>query len=691
MHRAALDYAKSKRIRGAEALLTALVSAWSEKDEKTQLDALEVLEDELPESLRGQAWNIRGLLLGNMAQWDEAIAYHQKALATPGFDTPGYAYNNIGIAYGAKGDHDTAIEWHQKALADPSYDTPGSAYNNIGVAYGAKGDHDTAIEWFQKALADPSYDTPGRAYNNIGNSYQAKGDFDRAIEFYQKAIDTPGYDTPGIAYHNMGNAHGRKGEHDRAIERYRKALETLRNPIRHAALINISNSLRHLGRLDEALETVNQILNEPEIDGNHWRAALIKQIIEEAKAGVQPSVAEEAVAKAPARETAETPEQIMLRKLGLQEKGRKDKYDEYLTKEVPARMDGFTCLRGWSSAVTLLEGGDDCHWTGGGYFLKWHGKGIVIDPGFDFMDNFHDAKLHLKEVDAVLVSHNHSDHNYDLSSLDDLRYELHRRWKVLNPKDRKKHDVSRCLFVIDEDTSKTFRDDNADHRGLPMKFSEADAQRERWLERLNELPLTIEHFKVQHGSDVPHAMGMRLRLHDGKNGTDFIFGYTGDTRWHPPLKDELANCDVLLAHISMPSDEELLDDSEYSARLGKEKGAGGFEVLPSDGFKATHLGYRGIIELIVATQPKMVLVGEFWAGLADLRVDLVKGIRRKVLERTGKDIPILPTGLGFRLLMPSLEVLCTSCERSVPHGDLKIAPAANPFGPLSYLCPGCLG
>jgi hypothetical protein len=330
--------------------------------------------------------------------------------------------------------------------------------------------------------------------------------------------------------------------------------------------------------------------------------------------------------------------------------------------------------------------------VGGGYFIRWQGKGIVIDPGFDFMDNFHDAELHLKEVDAVLVSHNHSDHNYDLSSLDDLRYELHRRWKVLKTQEEKeKHDVSQCLFVLDEDTSRAFRDNDADHRGLPMKFSESDAQRKRWIERQNGLPLTIEHFKVEHGADVPHAMGMRLKLHDDKTKKDIVFGYTGDTRWHPALENELADCDVLLAHISMPSDEELLDDADYEARLGKKSDEGGFQHLPSDGFKSVHLGYRGMIELISRTKPKMVLVGEFWAGLADLRIDLVKGLRAQVKKRTGHDIPILPTGLGFRLRLPSLEIECTSCNKPVPHSELKIAPAANPFGPLSYLCPGCLG
>ena len=329
----------------------------------------------------------------------------------------------------------------------------------------------------------------------------------------------------------------------------------------------------------------------------------------------------------------------------------KDKYLDYLLRETPARDAVFSCLRGWSSAVTLLEGGDDCHWAGGGYFLKWQGKGIVIDPGFDFIDNFHDATYNMREVDAVLVSHNHSDHNYDLSSVDDLLYELHKRWKTLKPEDQQKHDVSKCLFVIDEDTAKSFRDDKAAHRGTPLKFTASDCERKRWFVKENGLPVTVEHFHAEHGSDVPHAVGMRLRLQGEKGQPDFILGYTGDTRYFETLPDHLQGCDVLLAHISMPDEEEYENP---------------------DHFKKVHLGYNGLAKLIEKAQPKMVLVGEFWAGLADIRIDLIKG-------------------LGFHLKLPSLDVECTGCRKPVPHHQIKIAPATSPFGPLGYLCPHCLG
>ena len=41
----------------------------------------------------------------------------------------------------------------------------------------------------------------------------------------------------------------------------------------------------------------------------------------------------------------------------------------------------------------------------------------------------------------------------------------------------------------------------------------------------------------------------------------------------------------------------------------------------------SHLGYRGVEKLIKGCnpRPKLVLIGEFWAGLADLRMDIAHG------------------------------------------------------------------
>ncbi len=54
---------------------------------------------------------------------------------------------------------------------------------------------------------------------------------------------------------------------------------------------------------------------------------------------------------------------------------------------------------------------------GGGYFFKIHDYGIVIDPGFNFLDNFKYAGYSFNDIDHILITHAHNDHTTDLESI----------------------------------------------------------------------------------------------------------------------------------------------------------------------------------------------------------------------------------------------------------------------------------
>jgi hypothetical protein len=178
------------------------------------------------------------------------------------------------------------------------------------------------------------------------------------------------------------------------------------------------------------------------------------------------------------------------------------------------------------------------------------------------------------------------------------------------------------------------------------------------------LPFRVTPFKVNHGGDVPHAMGMLLELLDKKGKPTMRIGYTADTAYFPDLHQHLSNCDVLIAHISQPSIEELQDASKL---------------------KEVHLGYRGTAQLLKECKPKLALIGEFWAGFTDLRISLIKGLR----QRSGMDA-ILPVGLGMHVKLPSLEIECTECAKPRPFSQIKVAPPTDNFGSLAYLCPKCM-
>ncbi|MBN2380938.1 hypothetical protein JXM67_14160 [candidate division WOR-3 bacterium] len=65
-------------------------------------------------------------------------------------------------------------------------------------------------------------------------------------------------------------------------------------------------------------------------------------------------------------------------------------------------FDHFTTLKRWMkvshpSSFSQIQ-------TGGGYFLKWKGKGIVINPGDGFLSFFHKRGYTISEIDTIIIT-----------------------------------------------------------------------------------------------------------------------------------------------------------------------------------------------------------------------------------------------------------------------------------------------
>lgn len=624
--------------------------------------ALELLEDTLqtvPERWKGLPYFIRGAAMASKGEYDEAIKAYCKALEDPKFDEPGNAWYNLGIALGAKGEHDEAIKAYRKVLDDVKFNTPGIAWNNIGSALRAKGDYDEAIKAYHKALDDPKFDKPGNAWFNVGIALGAKGEYDEAIKAYRKALDDPNYEMPGKAWNNIGNALRAKGDHDAAIKAYRKALDDPKLDAPAKAWTNLAQTYADAGKAKEAEEAFEAALTIPDrVGGDHSRARSGLLIL---KSRISPdglSADDRAMVTKPS--PGATSNEIESGIIAAINEAGDTQYEKYIAKPDSTRDNTLSILRGWSSAVTLLEGSER-RWRGGGYFLKWRGFGIVIDPGFDFLRNFHDAGYHGREINVVVVSHNHPDHNSDLKDIDDLRYELFKRMAATRDSGSQPY-----VLLWDEDTggATKFGFDKPEHQHPPIVMGSGFPQPFDLSQHAAKVPVRITPFKVNHGSDVPHAMGMMIELLDEKREAVLRIGYTADTAYFEDLHHRLAGCDIMIAHISQPSIEELQDASKL---------------------KNVHLGYRGTARLLKECNPKLALIGEFWAGFTDLRISLVKGLR----QLSGVNA-ILPAGLSMHLRLPGLAIECTECGKLTPFPEVKVAPPPDNFGSLAYLCPGCM-
>ncbi|MCD4777985.1 MAG: tetratricopeptide repeat protein, partial [Desulfobacterales bacterium] len=401
----AKSIAKKENLEREIPLIDSFIQIHIEKD----FDKADKLLDKYKESkniqLLAYFYLLKGRIFSEKGDYDLVIEYCQKAFDTPGFDIPGNALNNIGLAYSDKGDYDRAIEYFQKAFDTPGFDTPGRALSNMGNAYYNKGDYDRAIEYFQKALETPGFDIPGNALNNMGLAYSNKGDYDRAIEYFQKVLETPGFDTPGRPLYNMGNAYYNKGDYDRAIEYFQKA----------------STEFEDLGENEYVRKISYLIINltiENKIGRERFEASSISDLSDKI-------FKEDFIKKTALKDPGEKIKQI-LNEFNIT---AYQKYaEEYESRENDTNKqiddDFLIILKGWSSSIPLVSGrineyfeGNIC--KGGGYFIRWKEAGLVIDPGINFLENFHENKFHIADIDIVLITHNHLDHNYELLQIND--------------------------------------------------------------------------------------------------------------------------------------------------------------------------------------------------------------------------------------------------------------------------------
>ncbi len=654
-HRAALAYAQTHGLQWAECLLRASLLASQKKSDET-LEILSSAETTVPDSELGFVYFLRGVAFRRKGDDDGAIAAYTKVLEDPHFDAPDKALFNIGRILADKGDYDKAIEAYEKALADSPR---GEVWWSMGWAFHRKGDYDRATAAYTKALEDPHFDRSGEFWGTVGLAFADKGDYDKALEAYGKALAYPDFDARGLVWNDLGRVHHRKGAYRKAIKAYKEALKDPKNPAPTWSIIGMARAYIESGDKAKARGMLQELLEKGHDETVVANAKSILALVD-SELEKKALSSEDAALLEPAPATAkETPEDRILAKMRT---AHGTKYDKYLEKKGSDRDNVLTILRGWSSSVTLLEGSRGL-WRGGGYFLKWRGKGIVIDPGFDFLRNFHDAGYHGREISAVLVSHNHSDHNGDLRAIDDLCYEMYKR-RTMDP-----HcGIDPYVLLWDEDTRDAvrFSAPEPQHQHRPIIFEVGRCTPHNPCSTIPQphgLPFSVEYFRVAHDPALEGTVGFTLLLHQD-DGTSFRLGYTGDTKYTNELSERLKGCDLLVAHISEPGDKEMSDPGDK---------------------KTGHLGYRGLADLIRNCKPRATIVSEFWAGRADFRIDLVKGIR----EIT-RNPQILPASIGMHVLLPGMEVECTSCREKIAFGDVRVASPPNQYGNLGYLCPRCV-
>jgi tetratricopeptide (TPR) repeat protein len=346
-------------------------------------------------------YNIYGLVYEDQGRYEEALKALNNAIKLDSkFAWP---YNNRGNVYRDQGRYEEALKEYNKAIERDYLDS--YPYNNRGIVYRYQGRYEEALKEHDIAIK-LNLNNP-HLYHCRGNVYRKQGRYEEALEDNNKAIKHD--DSYAPAYYGRGNVYRDQGRYEEALEEYNKAIERDAN---YAPAYNgRGNVYRYQNKIKDALVNYKNAVYFYKGTDEYYKNVALRRITELEHL--------ESNLKKPKDKAAIIIEktQSFINEIEQNERHRTKFYShkQPAAKYVDSHLS-FTVLRKWNSFTPIIGGGFRSS-KGGGYFVQSGKTGIVIDPGFNFIENFMDKEYTFKEINAVLITHAHNDHTADLDSL----------------------------------------------------------------------------------------------------------------------------------------------------------------------------------------------------------------------------------------------------------------------------------
>lgn len=323
-------------------------------------------------------------------------------------------------------------------------------------------------------------------------------------------------------------------------------------------------------------------------------------------------------------------------------------------------------LKGFSSSTPALHSASFTHsCTGGGFYLNINGVGIVVDPGVGFVSSMHNHNISISDINRVIITHNHIDHNSDAPILSSLLHDYN-RYILANEKIHTLFDKQNQLHSI------KWIVDNSSKSALSGKIENNNA------EVLNDFlsnpvnigtddnPIMLSSIKTEHDSKID-SYGLKLTF--SVDNKQMSIGYTSDTIFLDNFQKFFNSLDILILNIS----------DIYSDDIRQFKP------------KHTHLGYSGSFKLLncLTEKPTLAIVSEFCCTNGDMREQVVKKLVDD-LRYNGYDKIILPGEVGMEFDLRSNDLRCSICNRFIPLEDITVVNSKHEFGELQFICKNCL-
>ncbi len=307
----------------------------------------------------------------------------------------------------------------------------------------------------------------------------------------------------------------------------------------------------------------------------------------------------------------------------------------------------------------------------GGHYIRWNGKGIVINPGPGFINIFHEQGLCVSDIDFVIVTSHHPDAYADVKNISELNSQLNKTSSELQIIHYYlHHKVRQELAGL---LKPSFKQARHTIHNLEMFLDSPDVEEIELSEgiSLNYFQCTTSDNFGSKTHDSHHAgdssLGIRLELTD--HSKNVRIGYLSKMGWSPLIAHHLSHCDLLIVGFGNTNPRD------YS-KLG---------------YTENHLGYYGCYSLFEEVTPKLMLLTEFGGREGDIRLDIIKKMRQEFLALNKKQFKftpvVLPADIGLLLDLHLLQIKCSMSDENVPVEALRVVSSSEDFGRLNYVSP----
>ena len=372
---------------------------------------------------------------------------------------------------------------------------------------------------------------------------------------------------------------------------------------------------------------------------------------------------------------------------------------------------GFLVLQRWNSFTPALQTS-----PGGGYFV-FHdndsasrssskcpkgckqGCGLAIDPGYSFLRNFFSEGLAIKDLDAVVITHDHPDHMADFEAIKNLLAEIGKGRHSQERPEAKRITafLSEGAFVHLAPSIESGRKVFADTRVLELR-KKSEAEPIRVVEECSRLTLTPLVALHRDLSDAPgfdgyDSLGLRLELQGADDKSRCRVGITSDTRFRDCDAEKYSDCQVLVLHLGgLVPDRHDLVDYFLPDELDRIVHSKDHLYLPGVVWFLSQC-HKAVGRRIEPSDSRLVILSEFGEEMrGGLRVDLAKRLQKYVDRNLDRAFVVVPGDVG--LLVDPLDgsLRCSCCGQFFPWRSSPDGFEFEVFGDeeqIFYVCPAC--